>query len=139
MRDKLVKLKYWFVGLAAISLYIWGAQHQSHFINTDRDAYDQSAYMNYSKELVASDYNYVGGRNRMPLYPMFMSILYDEEMSDQTLFERGKNAGIISALLVTLIAFLIFRKDASFEFALVPSLIALLSVCLLYTSDAADE
>jgi hypothetical protein len=55
--------------LLIIFLYVYGARQQLENININMDSNDQSAYMEYSQKMVESNYTFIGGRNRMPVYP----------------------------------------------------------------------
>jgi hypothetical protein len=56
-----------------IAIYWNGAVKQLSRVNTDMSKTDQGAYMNYARKLYESDYQYKGGRNRMPVYPFVQS------------------------------------------------------------------
>lgn len=71
---------------------------------------DQSSYMSYAKNMAETNYQFVGGRNRMPVYPALMSLFYKEKMSDQTFFNRGKKIGIAIGLICSIVVFFVFRK-----------------------------
>jgi hypothetical protein len=57
---------------------------------------DQAAYFNYAKKISRTNFKYLGGRNRMPVYPAIMSFFYKEGMSDQTFFEIRKKSMSVS-------------------------------------------
>lgn len=90
-------------------LYVQGAVRHGRMVNTNMHATDQSAYMDITRRMVASNYSYLGDRNRMPLYPFWQSLFYDPGMSDETFFERGKRANIFLSLILLPPIFLIFR------------------------------
>jgi hypothetical protein len=86
--------------LLAVGLYLYGAR--VHYrSNLDKDAGDQGAYMDYAKLLYRSHFSYVGNRNRMPLYPALLSLLYDSKTDKNWLFVKGKvlNIGLSLVLL----------------------------------------
>jgi hypothetical protein len=109
-------------------LFIWGANQQGTLVNTNMYEMDQSAYMEYAKNLAISNYRYVGGRNRMPLYPALMALFYEPGMSDTAFFERGKQVGIILGLTTCLTTFLILRSIASTLDAWTGTLVATFTV-----------
>lgn len=111
-----------------IVLFVWAAEQQSVRVNTDMHATDQSAYMNYAKRLAQTNLQFVGGRNRMPLYPGLMSFFYKQGMSDEDFFERGKNVGIAIGLAGLTVAFLLFRRVSKPTDALTGTFVAMFTV-----------
>ncbi|HEV8713239.1 MAG TPA: hypothetical protein VGX03_10465 [Candidatus Binatia bacterium] len=114
--------------LAAGVLFLWGANRQSTLVNTNMQRTDQFAYMNYAKQLAQTDFQYVGERNRMPLYPGIMALFYRDGMSDEDFFARGKQVGIALGLVVLLMAFAVFKRGARTEDALTALLVAMFTV-----------
>jgi hypothetical protein len=99
--------------VAVAGLYWQGAMVQLVHVNTDMQSTDQSAYMNYAREMYDSDYAIIGGRNRMPLYPFLQSLFYRPNMTDEAFFIRGKQVNLVlSVCLLAVLAF-IFRKFLS--------------------------
>jgi hypothetical protein len=96
---KLVVLACLILALAA--LYYRGAVSQLTHANTNMKSTDQSAYMDYARNLYESNYTFIGGRNRMPIYPTLQSLFYRPGMSDEEFFTRGKyvNAWLSLGLL----------------------------------------
>ncbi|TFG72587.1 MAG: hypothetical protein E4H27_02330, partial [Anaerolineales bacterium] len=90
------------------TLYWYGAMVQPKQVNTDMNAIDQSAYMEYTRNLEASKYRYIGGRNRMPVYPFLQSLFYKPDMTDEALFEQGKTINLVLSLILLAGLFLIF-------------------------------
>ena len=105
----------WLLGsLMLICLYVNGANQQSHQVNTDMQRMDQSAYMAYAKLLAESNYTYVGDRNRMPLYPLLQSLLFEPGLSDEDFFARGKQFNIVLSMGLLLGLFFILQKYLPF-------------------------
>ena len=71
---------------------------------------DQSAYLDYAKKLSQTGYKYVGGRNRMPFYPVLLSLFYEDGMSDEDYFERGKKVSVAIGIIGLFITYLIFNR-----------------------------
>jgi hypothetical protein len=96
--------------LLLLVLYLYGAVEHSKRINLDIARVDQEAYLSYTRSLYETNYNYVGGRNRMPVYPFLQSLVYDPNLTENESFTRGKyfNIALSAALLPCL--FLIFRR-----------------------------
>ena len=99
------------LAVVLIALYLYGANVQLR-TNTDHDAVDQGAYINYAKNLHRSHYTYIGGRARMPLYPLLLSVLYvhDPGATEQKIFRGGKWLGVALSLFVLAAILPIFRR-----------------------------
>jgi hypothetical protein len=105
--DKSDRLKRWcFATCAAlfILLYGYGALEHSKRINLDVDRVDQAAYLSYARNLYETNYNYVGGRNRMPVYPFLLSLIYSPDFTQNQFFTRSKffNIALSAATLPSL-------------------------------------
>jgi hypothetical protein len=99
--------------LTMAGLYWHGAMEQLIRVNTDMQSGDQSAYMNYAREMYESHYASMGKRNRMPVYPFLQSLFYHPDLTDQAFFVRGKQLNIVLSVgLLACLAF-IFRKYLS--------------------------
>jgi hypothetical protein len=115
------------LGLAVV-LFVWAAKRQSVLVNTDMHSTDQRAYMNYAKGMARTNLQFVGGRNRMPVYPGLMSFFYKQGMSDEDFFECGKNVGIAIGLVVLAVAFLLFSRVSNAMDALTGTLVTMFTV-----------
>jgi hypothetical protein len=121
-------LAWFFVVALASVLYFWGAYRQDTLVNTDMHEIDQSAYLDYAKNMALTNLTYAGDRNRMPLYPALMSFFYREGMSDDAFFERGKQVGIVIGYVGLVVAFLLFTQVSQPGDALIGALVAMLTV-----------
>jgi len=97
-------------------------------VNTDMYSHDQSAYMDYAKNMHKAKYSYIGGRNRMPVYPFLQSFLYQPGMSDQEFFTQGKYFNVFLSLLLLFCLYLIFQKYLSLLYLVNITLIASFAV-----------
>lgn len=70
-------LKRFGVFLLLLSVYVIGACYQGFFVNVDMQRTDQSAYMDYARRMKTTHYEYIGDRNRMPVYPFLQSLFYN--------------------------------------------------------------
>jgi len=113
---------------AAVALFTWAATRQGTLVNTDMHAVDQSAYTDYAKELARTNFDYVGRRNRMPVYPGLMALFHRDGMSDEAFFRRGKQVGIVLALAMSPLVFLVFRRVARPLDAGIATLVAMFAV-----------
>lgn len=88
------------IGLILIiaGMYWYGAEKQLARVNIDMTSTDQKAYMNYARNLYESRYTYIGGRNRMPVYPILQSLFYRRGMTDEAFFMRGKYVNLVMSI-----------------------------------------
>lgn len=117
-----------FLLLILFSLYWYGAIQQLRLVNTNMDSSDQSAYMNYARKLVESNYTYPGNGNRMPLYPFLQSLFYDAEQSDEAFFTRGKYVNLVLSIILLTSIFLIIRPRLKWHLTLNFMLITVFTV-----------
>ena len=81
-RFSLVKPLFIILFAVVIGILYWrGANEQMVLVNKFMGVSDQSAYMNYARQMVESNYTFTGGRNRMPVYPFLQSLFIDPGMS----------------------------------------------------------
>jgi hypothetical protein len=100
--------------LLILSLTYWyGAEAQLLVYNVNRYSTDQSAYMQYARDLRESGYRYPGDFNRMPLYPWLQSLLLQRELTDPEFFLYGKYLNLLLSMIalfgVAAIFFVAFR------------------------------
>ncbi|NJN58783.1 MAG: hypothetical protein HC879_15435 [Leptolyngbyaceae cyanobacterium SL_5_9] len=98
------------LALLLLALYTYGAVEHSKRINLDISRVDQGAYLSYTRSLYETNYNYVGGRNRMPVYPFLQSLVYDPSLTENESFTRGKYFNIVLSIALLPCLFLIFRR-----------------------------
>lgn len=114
--------------VGAIGLYLWGALRQGFLVNTDMGRTDQSAYLDYAKNMAETQFQFVGDRNRMPLYPGLMALFYRPGMSDEAFFAIGKLVGIGLGAIVLSFAFWLFKYFGKTVDAVIATLVAMLTV-----------
>jgi hypothetical protein len=90
---------YLLASAVLLFLYLHGAVRQSRQLNTNMRRVDQFAYMSYAKALADSGYGFVGDRNRMPLYPTLLSLVYEPGLSDEEFFSRGIRLNIALSIV----------------------------------------
>jgi hypothetical protein len=70
-----------------------------------------------AKDLFLNHYNnilYIGGRNRMPIYPFIQSLFYKSGMSDNAFFLTGKYVNIILSMIILILVGIILQKSFPF-------------------------
>jgi hypothetical protein len=99
------------LALGLLILYWYGAEGQLLFYNVDMGRTDQSAYMDYARQLKVSGYAYPGDFNRMPVYPFLLSLVLRPGMTDPQFFMAAKYLNIfLSIVLLALLAVIFFRR-----------------------------
>ncbi len=123
----------WLYGLLAAGLlllatfYMRGAL-QTAQQNINIEGRDQSAYLNFAKKMVESGYAYTGGRNRMPVYPFLLSLLYKPGMTDAQFFTLGKTFNLLLSLFLLAALFFLYQKQLPWFLALTLTLILAFTV-----------
>lgn len=89
------------------TLYVLGAYQHAERMNNAKWRGDQSAYVQYAKDVYANRHGQsppiLGDRNRMPLYPAIQSLFYATSLSDEEFFRRGKTTSIALSVVLLLI------------------------------------
>jgi hypothetical protein len=98
------------VVLVLTALYIYGAVQQLERVNTKMIAFDQSSYMDFTRQMRESGFTYTGDRNRMPVYPALQALFYRRGISDDAFFRQGKYANLVLSLILLAGLALIFRR-----------------------------
>ncbi len=115
---------------AVALIFVLLAEIQARAVNLDLRTGDQDAYLAYVKKLKSTGYQYIGDRNRMPVYPWLMSLFYREGMTDRDYFELSKRLNTALTLAVMIGVFLIFRHYVSAFDAVTASLVIAFTVFL---------
>jgi len=71
---------------------------------------DQAAYLAYARQMRESGYTFAGTRNRMPVFPFLLSLVYRPGMDDAAFLERAQSLNINLSILLLALLFFIFRK-----------------------------
>jgi hypothetical protein len=88
------------VVLLLLAVYCAGALYHLHRVNVDVRRTDQSAYLDCARNTAETDYAFVGGRNRMHVYPFLLSLLYEHGLSEEAFFERAKYMNVALSIAV---------------------------------------
>lgn len=71
---------------------------------------DQSAYLGYARHLYESNYTVVEDRNRMPVYPFLLSLIYRPGMTEDEFLVRAQSFTVnLSIVLLLLLFFILLR------------------------------
>lgn len=113
---------------ALLVIYYRAALTHAQVINISTSFSDQAAYMKFIQRAQELNFRYTGDHNRMPLYPFFQALFYDPEMSDQALFEEGKQINILLSIALLAALFLILTRYLSFYQAYLLTLVVAFSL-----------
>jgi hypothetical protein len=71
---------------------------------------DQGAYLGYARHLYESNYAVIEDRNRMPVYPFLLSLIYRPGMTETEFLVRAQIFTVNLSIVLLLLLFLIFRR-----------------------------
>src|SRR5205814_8592664 len=98
------------VGVFAIlALYGFEAYARNRENSTPALLGDQSAYLGYARHLYESNYTVIEDRNRMPVYPFLLFLIYRPGMSEDEFLVRAQTFTVSHSILLLAVLFLIFR------------------------------
>jgi hypothetical protein len=123
------------VGLAvivALILTLYGVEaHARRQLNASPASQgDQGAYLADARKMHDSGYAFVGDRNRMPVFPFLLSLLYRPGLSETQFLERAQTFNVNLSIVLLLLLFLIFRKFFPALHALALLAITAFGVCM---------
>ncbi|MFN2622437.1 MAG: hypothetical protein ABR611_06295 [Chthoniobacterales bacterium] len=95
---------------AILVLYGFEAYARNREHSTPGNLGDQSAYLGYARHLYESNYTVIEDRNRMPVYPFLLSLIYRPGMSENEFLVRAQTFTVSLSILLLALLFLIFRK-----------------------------
>lgn len=96
--------------ILSAGLFVNRALENGERVNTQINRTDQKAYINYAEWMKESNYQLIGARNRMPVYPFILSLTRDLKESDEAFFEKAKvfNIGLtLGAVAIVGVVFLL--------------------------------
>src|SRR5204863_8976034 len=71
---------------------------------------DQSAYLGYARQLYESNYTVVEDRNRMPVYPFLLSLIYRPGMSEEEFLVRAQTFTVTLSILLLAVLFVVLSR-----------------------------
>ena len=99
------------VGLLAIlTIYGFEAHARNREHSTAAILGDQDAYLSYARHLYESNYTVTEDRNRMPVYPFLLSLIYRPGMSEGEFLVRAQTFTVTLSILLLALLFLILSK-----------------------------
>ena len=94
---KFLQSKAALIGLLVLAslLFLERSATNGRVVNHNVAKTDQGAYINYAIKLRESGYTEVGSRNRMPMYPLLLSVFVQPGETQHTFFDRGKTINLL--------------------------------------------
>ena len=126
------------VGIA-VALYLYGANIQSRLVNTDAAGNDQGDYMDMAENYARSHYTWMIPRNRMPLYPLMLTLIYRENMPEAEFFARSKEFSVLLSLVLLAALYPIFGRYLALHSAINLLLVVAFSVFVFRASYVQSE
>lgn len=115
----------WIALIGCLTLYLFEGHARRIHIPSSRTQGDQGAYLDYAADLERSGYTFVGGRNRMPVYPFLLTFVYENGMDEDQFLARAQAFNVNLSAVVLFVLFLILRRYFSGYWSL--SLVAMLA------------
>jgi len=96
--------------LLILTIYGFEAHARRRALSTPPSMGDQGAYLGYARHLYESSYTVVEDRNRMPVFPFLLSLIYEPGLSETQFLRRAQAFNVNLSIFLLLLLFLIFRK-----------------------------
>lgn len=96
--------------LALLAVYAFEAHQRRQEKSSPAALGDQSAYLGYARHLYESNYTVTEDRNRMPVYPFLLSLIYRPGMSEDEFLHRAQSFTVNLSILLLLGLYFLFRK-----------------------------
>jgi hypothetical protein len=96
--------------LAILAVYAFEAHHRREEKSTPAVMGDQDAYLEYARHLSESNYTVTEDRNRMPVYPFLLSLIYRPGITPDEFLVRAQRFTVNLSIVLLLLLFFIFLK-----------------------------
>jgi hypothetical protein len=96
--------------LAILTIYGLEAHARNRQQSTPATLGDQSAYLGYARHLYETNYTIIEDRNRMPVYPFLLSLIYRPGMSEQEFLLRAQVFTVNLSIVLLAFLFAILRR-----------------------------
>jgi hypothetical protein len=96
--------------LAILAIYGLEAHARNRQQSLPATLGDQSAYLGYARHLYESNYTVTEDRNRMPVYPFLLSLVYRPGMSEQEFLLRAQTFTVNLSIVLLAALFPILRR-----------------------------
>jgi hypothetical protein len=96
--------------LGILAIYGWEAHGRNRQRSTPDTLGDQSAYLSYARHLYETNYTVIEDRNRMPVYPFLLSLIYRPGMSEEEFLLRAQAFTVDLSIVLLALLFAILRR-----------------------------
>jgi hypothetical protein len=96
--------------LAILAVYGLEAHARNRAQSSPATLGDQSAYLAYARHLYESNYTVTEDRNRMPVYPFLLSLIYRPGMSEEDFLLRAQAFTVNLSIVLLALLFPILRR-----------------------------
>ena len=96
--------------LLILTIYGFEAHARRRALSTPPGLGDQAAYLGYARHLYESNYTVVEDRNRMPVFPFLLSLIYEPGLSEMQFLRRAQAFNVNLSIFLLLLLFLVFRR-----------------------------
>ena len=93
-----------------LTIYGFEAHARRRALSTPASMGDQGAYLGYARYMYDSNYTVVGERNRMPVYPFLLSLIYEPGLGETQFLRRAQAFNVNLSIFLLFLLFLVFRK-----------------------------
>ena len=95
---------------ALLIVYGVEAHVRRHVLAPPATLGDQGAYLGYARQMYQTHYSVVGDRNRMPIYPGLLSLMYRPGLSEEEFLRRAQIFNVNLSVVLLLLLFLVFQR-----------------------------
>jgi 4-amino-4-deoxy-L-arabinose transferase and related glycosyltransferases of PMT family len=95
--------------LAILTIYGFEAHARNREYSAPATLGDQGAYLGYARHLYESNYTVTEDRNRMPVYPFLLSLIYQPGMSEEEFLLRAQSFTVNLSIVLLALLFPVLR------------------------------
>jgi hypothetical protein len=96
--------------LLVLAIYGFEAHARRRLMSTPPSFGDQAAYLAYAQQMQESGYAVIGERNRMPVFPFLLSLIYRPGMTETEFLTRAQTFNVNLSVILLLALYFIFRR-----------------------------
>lgn len=104
--------------IAILAVYAFEAHARRRAFSTPGSLGDQTAYLGYARHLYESNYTVVEDRNRMPVFPFLLSLIYKPGLTEDEFLVRAQAFNVNLSVVLLAALFFVFRRFFTAEMAL---------------------
>jgi hypothetical protein len=100
---------------------------------------DQGAYLAYARQMRVAQYQAIGDRNRMPVYPFLLSLLYQPHLTEAEFLTRAQTFNVNLSAAILLLIYLLCRRHFPAYYCVALVAITAFAVFIYRASSAQTE